>query len=928
MNWTQYYSNHLNKYEINQLSKQKSSKLVTDYLAPLLHEQKSQTYIGVTCDVRSPARLDKEAFELASGKRSWNEMTYFMNPLSLPTVIDQTSTIQSQKYDKPMDRVKVTSIAIFTFEYDEKDDFDFFRHQLSLFRSKNNPLDAPIGKFLSDIRRKYSDIIGLTVNYSGNKSFHFHIVANTDYLDGRQLLSPRNGLITAWQRLSTEIANSPHLDLQNHQPDRQLRFPETYRRLPDGTRVLQKDNQFGVPAGTTINQTVVWEHLSKRSIITDDSTTLFELSAFQTHQIAHQKRSKRIHTNRSTIEPDLHRYLSERFSEHFTSYPKFSHLEYQNGSPAAYFHNSKFDQNPSSIMKANYRHIYLCGRDSETLDAKAIPSLPASLEVMLTRWIADYDELQNLRIRHDGTERTDIEFEFAKRATDYTTAQSLLTPILTDIVTDKYELIASDLYLETGGDQGFNKVGGKHWLCAPEGISKTRTILSRIKDIRKSLQAHNAPELIVYAGATYAAAKEKAREINEEFSQDGTYKAVVLESFQAVYQREAKRQNATVLTDYDFIQNGYTSLAQMIKSEQPAVWSQIEYHYLRNPINFRRKTGQITIICTVHAVVHQWADVSLTRLMSSQFYWSNDFNRAKSETEIGLLIHDEINIEDLVPILHQDEHKFVSIFKETATKSASIKKKFAAWQNISNKPPLDFRTTVEASQRDWLDIAVEYHAEYGAREHRDIYAMEITDNPIWFLALTDWHKTAWKTLVLTTEMVVTVIARATDWNVIQLDTPLIEKPIVKVTADKCVTAKRAKQIAQECRKQFPLTAIISDGVQDSSLATTHKTIKGSNTLMSSSIIQTMFQAHPAHYIRMEVLNTFFCRDDFMRMSHADQFNQTCGRNLGFRQRKGTDHILITSNTMFDCLASQPTRYSLFEKSKNAITLRQKKETAQ
>jgi hypothetical protein len=58
---------------------------------------------------------------------------------------------------------------------------------------------------------------------------------------------------------------------------------------------------------------------------------------------------------------------------------------------------------------------------------------------------------------------------------------------------------------------------------------------------------------------------------------------------------------------------------------------------------------------------------------------------------------------------------------------------------------------------------------------------------------------------------------------------------------------------------------------------------------------------PEQYAEHQALNAWTGRVDLARIAHIDQFNQTAGRNLGFRKSGNVSHQLLINRRLFDCL---------------------------
>ena len=137
--------------------------------------------------------------------------------------------------------VTLGSYQTFTFEFDVSDR-KFLNVQLQWLRTrKKGKLDCSMGDLYLNCAT-YGDFAGMTVNYSGNKSLHIHIVFRTDLARERlrlDELSPRllrNGLAAHWERLHEDVLRHLKVPL-GIRADEHLRFPESFRRVPNGSRI-------------------------------------------------------------------------------------------------------------------------------------------------------------------------------------------------------------------------------------------------------------------------------------------------------------------------------------------------------------------------------------------------------------------------------------------------------------------------------------------------------------------------------------------------------------------------------------------------------------------------------------------------------------------------------------------------------------------
>ena len=92
---------------------------------------------------------------------------------------------------------------------------------------------------------------------------------------------------------------------------------------------------------------------------------------------------------------------------------------------------------------------------------------------------------------------------------------------------------------------------------------------------------------------------------------------------------------------------------------------------------------------------------------------------------------------------------------------------------------------------------------------------------------------------------------------------------------------------------------------------THAVARGSNDLIGRNVLQTMTFMTPDEYERLQALNAWTGRSDLVSLRHIDEFNQTAGRNLGFRKQGGVKHVLLVNRRLFGLLlgpALEQSRY--------------------
>ena len=178
-------------------------------ISPQFYQPGERMYLGLAVDKNVPGRNHRVAMTMREMSDAWHALTYFTNPLAIPPV--PTIVEGEEKWVPPMDRVIWGRSQVMTFEFDQPD-LDFFRQQLLWCRSSTGKLlDCQMGN-LYRACSQWVDFEGITVAYSGNKSFHIHIVFDTGHA---RLLgieqNIRHGLNLHWHKLLETV-------MQNLQP--------------------------------------------------------------------------------------------------------------------------------------------------------------------------------------------------------------------------------------------------------------------------------------------------------------------------------------------------------------------------------------------------------------------------------------------------------------------------------------------------------------------------------------------------------------------------------------------------------------------------------------------------------------------------------------------------------------------------------------
>lgn len=901
--WRDYAAQHLDRYELAQFERAVAKPLTAFHeriIEPQYYAADRGFYLSIEGTAYAEGRnhlMSESLFHNA--EPDWSRPTYFTNPLRLDPL--QTGPDGKLKFARPMDRVVLGDFQVFTFEFDQ-DDIVYFKRQLKWMRSSKHPLDCPMGD-LYKMLTKYVDFSGITVNWSGNKSFHIHLVFNTDHVAAEE--GVRGGHKRHWWLLKdlVDLTLQPDVD-----PDTGMDQAERYRRLPNGTRKLDKPNILGMPAGTMIPQVTIWERYLDRA---SNGATLsfFDPGLFYEIETPKARRRNGGHTQLDGLALE---YCAGKMREVYDGvnvWPEFhSWGASPKGEPRAYFLNGPTDKNPASYMDIDYPSVHIAG-SSRGLTTATSPRLPKPLGDMLDDWVGEYDAIY-------GKRRTALETAFAETVTDIASAKvALRKTLLTTIRDNRLSMVV-----------------------APEGAAKTSTLFKNHNRINGWLMTEKEGDGVMYAFADYRAAHEKAAEFNAAQGKSSPYRATVVESFDRQYEEVCRSLRVGQLKLQDASQMGVADLYTAIERVQPRV---IEEMARRHATRIADLDGKRPVIFTVHAVAQRWSFSSLTRLMAAPAFWTGKRSTehtalCRFQTAIGLLVHDEIKMDDIVAAHPGEVVEWVRdmvtsdvMFWDGQTTQVQRFDAYRQYRASTPDPILHgepFPMAWEIVQdimaigaEEWEAVLTQDSGEYSA--DRGIYADHL--DTVWMVAERNWPFANHRTVVLTTESVPLALAQKSDqWVIHDLEAPRMARDEVTTIVRRGLRSRNLPLVCAAWRQANPGDFIIGNKISAIDGTMTHQSARGSNVLMTTDVMQTMVYVSPVEFEKLEALNAWTGLNHLVRLRHVDEFNQTAGRNRGFRNR-GARHVLLINESLMERLtgpAKARLRYTL----KVEVDVRQKR----
>lgn len=602
-------------------------------------------------------------------------------------------------------------------------------------------------------------------------------------------------------------------------------------------------------------QVTLWERWRKRAASASD-TLFFRAEPFFQADVERTRAPggavRATHGGfRGVLTPEEMAYCEAKLAAFYPGYPRFEQLRFERGDWTAVFRNSAADATPSSVMRGDHKRIMLVGRGADKVHARV---LPFSLAVMIKLWVgefrrptcAEWDEVD--LAAHIPPAVAQHEQEFAREATDLEAASRQVRRALRRAVR------AHPISL----------------VCAPEGIKKTTSLFEDHHRTQGAIAAQSGASLSMYAFSDYDAAQEKCAAFNGQQQQrrdrggNRIWHGVVIPSFSRAYEDACAAMQVARLSPEDAARAGYRTLWDAVAGIQPEVLEKLK---IRHRAIWDEVGARIPVFFTVHDVAHRWTLQTPTRVMWARGFWIGRMDDAahvracRRATALGLLVHDEVDPEDLVALHRAEVVEWVAALRNTDPKLWSGRRASLAAQLRSYTAHLahhphpqvggatcaisfhDAREIAALGAVEWDQVTTRCSGEYGdGDDANDIYAGRSGRH--WFVAPRNWWSgVAERILVLTTEAVPTEVARclAPRWATHELATPLLPRDSIDTHPQRSITAGTLIKGIRKYREREGATdrVVISNRASALSNTITHTAARGSNAFIGLDLAQTM-----------------------------------------------------------------------------------------
>jgi hypothetical protein len=409
------------------------------------------------------------------------------------------------------------------------------------------------------------------------------------------------------------------------------------------------------------------------------------------------------------------------------------------------------------------------------------------------------------------------------------------------------------------------------------------------------------------------------------------------------------------VTHLDILRQGGSSWLHAVYERQREVYDEM-YDY-RCRLFELLADGKIPVLFGTHETMRQHANEGTTRIFYAPDFGDRWFDRLakeersklKSDLLRGNRVHrvivDEVSAHDLTTIHRADLVEWTNgcakdIGFDHTEDVAERYRNFST--HLSENPCKNMTWNV------FLDIlGCEYRGEHvvGVSDREvpfddtvGIYGKMVGQR--YYVRPRGWWNQFWRVTMLTTEAIPTRMIAAIDaesasrgeeqddrFKVYEFALPDSARDTVTMELQRACKKETLPELIRAYRAQYPGAEIISDMVRNqlSDLdITTHMSAKGSNAYIDSDVLAFYNALSPALFAELGALNTMFGRSDLVRLFYVDRFEQTCGRNRGFRAAQNREHIAVFPPRLNNWLApvmSSASYVRVHAKSSVELTLR-------
>jgi hypothetical protein len=831
---------------------------------------------------------------------------------------------------RPSDRAINVGFCIYTLEFDKL--------------SVAEQLKAIWGgglKRTDEILRHFKDYRGCEVVYGGNKSLHFHFVFDLRHWNHDLAFAKNSSYQENW------LADFPDIYLREaHQdrweviacafckgtgieaaPDEQLKYWEQNRRLPLALRRVAEGHPLGRPAGSYVQQ-VVMASTVRKTVPRQGKGFLHHGNLVGSCAVRHVQRGaarKKFVTDPASIPitNDKRRRFDEFLKQNFSKLTtgtdlRYASVEFGPQGPTLRLYNNAGDENPSSIIQGDYTNVLLQG--DHDFEGRTYP-LSVSPNQLYQSMIDNDADLMG-RNEHVLDRTFDAEVHDC----------------------DSYRQFLADHMAEAMSAARLVMILG------PEGCGKSHAVMKNLAHIAGQGElagvsgifekiGGETDEFVFISSPSYAQADEKVRDFMI-MHPNGPYVPFEYLSITELYQRHCPMGDQ--ISEINALEMGFSSWLRAIHDLQPEIYARMVAH--RHELHAIRQRGQIPILFGVHETVRRHSDIGMTRLFYARSFDERWFDQMTPddrkayrrklyyETPFSHVVLDEVSVNDLVSIHRMVDVQWAWKFEEIVENIPEADKlaRYKAFKQYRLNNPRPSGACEWSDKSDWTYVQEILHADYSeddlvqiASERcpfddtNGIYAECIGHS--YYVAPRTWWSGLGRVTILTTELVPAQIidalgdrCRESDdegpgaYRVFRFDRPGLFEDFVYIENHRDCKKLTLPRLAEAYGERFPDAMVISDMLKDrlddDASLITHLSARGSNELAKRDLLAFYTAPSTELFSQLAALDARLGTRNTIALWYVDRFNQTCGRNRGFRGQHGRRHIAVMAHRMYSWLA--------------------------
>jgi hypothetical protein len=396
----------------------------------------------------------------------------------------------------------------------------------------------------------------------------------------------------------------------------------------------------------------------------------------------------------------------------------------------------------------------------------------------------------------------------------------------------------------------------------------------------------------------------------------------------------------------------------------------------RDDLHAIRDRGQTPVLFGVHETIRRHADTGMSRLFYARSFderWFEQMTpedrrsyrtKLRFETTFGHVVLDEVSPLDFVSVHRIADVQWAWNYAKSVEEIPESDK-LARYQKFKQYRTTHPRACDENGwadkESDWLLVNAILHANYSDEDliqintdrlpfdDTDGMYMDCIGRPYYVTAKMWWREFS-RTTLLTTELIPAQIINAlsrrstSDWHeapisrccysddneprdpwyrVFRFDKPHLFSDFVHIETHRDCKKQTLPGLIEAYDAEFPSAVVISDMAKDRVDGVgviTHLSARGSNELDKCDLVALYTAPSTELFAQLAALDARFGTRNSIALWYVDRFNQSTGRNRGFRGPYRRTHIAVMGYRMYEWLAPYLAAWSRYAFSRRRCSI--------